>query len=579
MTSFLRRTDWAFVSLLAVIFCAPFERSAPLLVLPGQNLTNLELVTAAALLIWLFRSARERSLPPLRGHLTLPILLLVGLFLLSALLVAPHPAEALRFTGRLILGVLIYFLVVDLCTSRSRLRAVIFTLTAAGVLVALLGLFEYWQVSGVGRLLELFHPGSFYVAGRTRVSSTLQYSTIASMYLELALAWGLAALLWWRPSRTWPLTILPALLVIGAAVFLTMTRAGLVTIAVVLFLATGLLLGRRGLGWETRRLLVLDASLVVVCLASLATTDFGLRLRVPDESLWYRAAYRVPPQLTMEAGSLTEIQVSVENQGLVTWTREPANPIRLAYHWVEAESGEVVLFEGLRTGLGGEVRPAQSVRLDARVQAPPEAGEYRLAWDMLKEHHFWFSMQASEMGTTRVIVLEGSGDRFNAVDPSAQLPLPRARFSISRAELWRIATRMIREHPFLGVGPDNFRLTYGDWIGEPEADRSYHSHNLYLEFFVSAGIAGGLLFLWLVFRILSQLRRLWTRGSDIDLAFRVGAVAGATAILVHGFVDYFLEFTPLNLIIWASFGLIIAGDRLAKESDPAERNLPSLRGG
>ena len=77
----------------------------------------------------------------------------------------------------------------------------------------------------------------------------------------------------------------------------------------------------------------------------------------------------------------------------------------------------------------------------------------------------------------------------------------------------------------------------------------------------------------------SQLRRLWTRGSDIDLAFRVGAVAGATAILVHGFVDYFLEFTPLNLIIWASFGLIIAGDRLAKESDPAERNLPSLRGG
>ena len=37
MASFSSRTDWAFLALLAVIVCAPFQRVDPLLVLPGPE--------------------------------------------------------------------------------------------------------------------------------------------------------------------------------------------------------------------------------------------------------------------------------------------------------------------------------------------------------------------------------------------------------------------------------------------------------------------------------------------------------------------------------------------------------------
>ena len=564
--SFSSRTDWAFLALLSLIVCAPFERVEPLLALPGQNLTNLEILAVMALVIWLVTHLKKENLLAVRIPLAVPLLLLLGLFLVSAALAAQHQAVAFRFTGRLALGILIYSLVVLQASSSSRLRVVVCALAVSGTLVGALGILEYWEVNGIASLLGLFRSTGFYVAGRPRVSSTLQYSTITSMYLELTLGWGLALLLWVRSSNPWRWTLatLPALVIMGTCIFLTMTRAGLGTLAVMLSLATGVVVWRRGLGFEATRLLLLDAILAVVFLAVLGTSDFGLRLRFPDESLWYRAEYRVPSELRLEAGSLNEVEVALQNRGMVTWTREPDNPIRLSYHWLPRDTDEMVIFEGVRTDLHREVAPGETTRLPARVLAPPEPGEYRLVWDMLKEHRFWFSMLEVEMSTTHVTVEEAAGE-VEAFALEDQLPLPKPRFSISRWELWRVALGMIRDHPFLGVGPDNFRVTYGSVIGVADADRSYHTHNLYLEVFVSVGIAGGLVFLWLLFRLLYPLARLRRRTANFDLAFWVGASAAAAAILVHGLVDYFLEFTPMIVMIWTTFGLIVAANRVEAE--------------
>ena len=569
--SFSSRTDWAFVALLALIVCAPFERVEPLLVLPGQNLTSLEILAVVALAMWLLMHLGKGSLLAVRPPLAVPLLLLLGLFLVSAVLAAQHQAVAFRFTGRLALGMLIYSLVVLQASSPARLKAVVCALAVSGTLVGVLGILEYWEVSGVAGLLGWFRPTGFYVAGRPRVSSTLQYSTITSMYLELSLGLGLALLLRVRSSSPWrwTLTTLPALVIMGTCIFLTMTRAGLGTLVVMLSLATGVVVWRRGLGFETMRLLLLDAILAVVFLAVLGTSDFGLRLRSPDESLWYRVEYRVPSELRLEAGSLNEVEVALQNRGMVSWTREPANPIRLSYHWLRRDADETVIFEGVRTDLQREVAPGEVARLPARVLAPPEPGEYRLVWDMLKEHRFWFSRHGVEMATTHVTVEEPAGGSA-AFELEDQLPLPKPRFSISRWELWQVAVGMIREHPFLGVGPDNFRMIYGSVMGVADADRSYHSHSLYLEFFVSIGIAGGLVFLWLLVRLLSPLSRLWNRTENLNLAFWVGASAAAAAILVHGLVDYFLEFTPVIVMTWTTFGLIVAGGRVNWETIPEE---------
>ena len=36
-------------------------------------------------------------------------------------------------------------------------------------------------------------------------------------------------------------------------------------------------------------------------------------------------------------------------------------------------------------------------------------------------------------------------------------------------------------HPLLGVGPDNYRLSYGPWRASPDPDPGVDSNNMYLE--------------------------------------------------------------------------------------------------
>ena len=74
---------------------------------------------------------------------------------------------------------------------------------------------------------------------------------------------------------------------------------------------------------------------------------------------------------------------------------------------------------------------------------------------------------------------------------------------------------MLWSHPLLGVGPDNFRFLYGAYLDLEEWDHKLHSNNMYLEFLVGSGIPGGLLFLWLCFRILGSLNKVWKRLANL----------------------------------------------------------------
>ena len=55
--------------------------------------------------------------------------------------------------------------------------------------------------------------------------------------------------------------------------------------------------------------------------------------------------------------------------------------------------------------------------------------------------------------------------------------------------------------PWLGVGPDNFRLVYGDYSRLARADPRVHSNNMYLEVAGRRGAGGWALCLaWLLWR-------------------------------------------------------------------------------
>src|SRR5207249_1996096 len=110
--------------------------------------------------------------------------------------------------------------------------------------------------------------------------------------------------------------------------------------------------------------------------------------------------------------------------------------------------------------------------------------------------------------------------------------------AVPRASLWQAAVRMFLDHLF-GVGPDNYRLEYGKYLGASRWDTRVYSNNLYLELLTGSGILGLAAF------VLILAVREW----GADAPSLVVAV-----FLVHGLVDVFLMTTPIYFAFWIMMG-------------------------
>ncbi len=117
--------------------------------------------------------------------------------------------------------------------------------------------------------------------------------------------------------------------------------------------------------------------------------------------------------------------------------------------------------------------------------------------------------------------------------------------SFFRLNLWRSTVDMIRDHPWLGVGLDNFLYAYRGRYIRPaawqEPDLS-HPHNLVLDYWSRLGILGLTAGLWIqvaFWRLALPLRRL---ANLEERALALGLMASMVDFLIHGLVDnsYFL---------------------------------------
>jgi hypothetical protein len=546
----------AFLAVFALILAAPFEAAAPLVRAFGLSFTNLELVAVAALVptaLWLgiTRDRRRLGTP-----LTLPgILLVCCLFLAS--FPAVHPQIAFRFSGRFLAGFLIFLAVCAVATRLRRVDSLLLAAACSGGLVSLLAAFEAWEVSFVPEYLEAFRGRPFFVGGELRATSTLLYPTVASMYLEMTYALTLGLFLARVEQRRRPAAgFLFLLLGLTAyAVILTFSRAGLVSLALIPAVAAAVWFYRRGSARGLKALGAVGACTgLLVGLHLVGDPQFRLRLTTDDPTHWYRAEYRVPEHLEMEAGKLHSVTLTVTNRGPAAWDPGGRHPFRLSYHWLDSQAEEILILGGVRTELPSRIHSGESATLTARVQAPPVPGRYVLAWDLLQEGRMWFAGAGVPSARSVVRVGESVDVSLPPIELSP-VPLPKRPPTLERTRLWSLALRMTAESPWLGVGPDNFRMLHGPQGGFEEWRRTVHTNNSYLEFLVSAGIPGGVLFLWLTVRL---LRATWKRGSGIvpaELPYFAGVAGAVAAILVHGLVDYFFPFTPTYVMIWTVFAL------------------------
>jgi O-antigen ligase len=131
----------------------------------------------------------------------------------------------------------------------------------------------------------------------------------------------------------------------------------------------------------------------------------------------------------------------------------------------------------------------------------------------------------------------------------------------ARTEFWSVAIGMLRDHPWFGVGPDNYRWQFMAYSGVDADNLGIHAHNQYLETLADTGVLGLITFAWLLIALLRvALRRL--RDASAEWHWRAALLASLTAWLVHALLDDFERFWPTSAAFWLITGLTLCQPRL-----------------
>ncbi len=126
-----------------------------------------------------------------------------------------------------------------------------------------------------------------------------------------------------------------------------------------------------------------------------------------------------------------------------------------------------------------------------------------------------------------------------------------------RWSVWQSGVDMIRDHPVLGVGLDNFLYEYPHYI-KPDAWREpnlSHPHNVILDFWVRLGVLGVVVLAWLGFEF---YRTGWRKLAGGNRALVIGLLASMTAALAHGLIDASYFYVDLAYVFMLSFGVMQA---------------------
>lgn len=132
-----------------------------------------------------------------------------------------------------------------------------------------------------------------------------------------------------------------------------------------------------------------------------------------------------------------------------------------------------------------------------------------------------------------------------------------------RLQIWSAALAMLRDHPLLGIGLDNFLYAYQLQYMLPAARAEpniSHPHNWILQFWLELGLLGLLAFVGLAVRfaiITSRTLRAHLSGAERVMA--AGALASMAGMLVHGSLDNSYFLVDLAILFWWQLAIAAAG--------------------
>ena len=138
---------------------------------------------------------------------------------------------------------------------------------------------------------------------------------------------------------------------------------------------------------------------------------------------------------------------------------------------------------------------------------------------------------------------------------------------------WRTGLRMVEAHPLLGLGPEEVKLQFMDYL-PPNTPRPLpsgwygHMHNIYLQYAAERGIPALLLLMWMLAMMLTDF---WKSLKNLppDAGDRRFILNGAIAVILATMVAGFFEHNLGDSEVLTMFLVVAACGYVAVEKEPA----------
>ncbi|MHB9112512.1 MAG: O-antigen ligase family protein [Thermoleophilia bacterium] len=559
-----------FGACLAILFTV-FESRRSVFALGSINLTTTELAAGLFFLTAAVWAAVDRVRFFSRRALDLAVIFFLLSNFISSAFSEDRPS-ALKFSLRMTFAALFYVGVSRL-PARARSHIIIVgAITITMLVVTLIGLMQSF-ITGVDwtNVLSPWQEGNFTFGDyyNVRVSATMPYPTVLSMYLEIALPLGLALGLWLigmkesvRVSRNlWQGATITCMTAVLAVQIFTYTRSALMATTVSMLTAACL---ARVFGYGRRVVVYFSATIIVMALvlgASIAFSKTGSeRYAIGDETRRYDAEYQLltfPAKMTV--GQEYNAVLRVVNKSDLTWRKSGSDNFMVVYRWVEYPDRQLLDEErSIVSELPYDLAPGESADIAVAFNTPRTPGRYVFVTELFKSGVGWLSRS----GVTPVVVPvdfnSGGGSGFAIPEhPDSFIYVDIKQRLLSRPVLWQAAIDMWKSRPLLGIGPGQFRNEYPRYVSGIEPDDRIEANSIFLEALANTGLVGltATVFLlvsalWYQFRLVSD-RFL---GRSVRLV-ALGLQAAMVAYIVHGVLDFFLWQNGVTFLFFAILGL------------------------
>ncbi len=145
-----------------------------------------------------------------------------------------------------------------------------------------------------------------------------------------------------------------------------------------------------------------------------------------------------------------------------------------------------------------------------------------------------------------------------------------------RLSLWHSAWGMFKDHPALGVGPDNFLYAYRTRYVLPTAWEEFnlsHPHNVVMDFISRLGVPGLLIFIWLQVLFWTRALPMRNLSRSANRVLALGIMGSMANFLGHGLVDASYFVIDLAYVFFLSLAVVTWLDRVPASFDDFEVDL------